>query len=222
MEQFQINLLKHLSSITPQQLSQLTPQQLNQLRELTQLTALQQFAQKQSQIKNQQQQTQSNQNNSNNQQSNQNNSNNLQSLQAQQQQELLLRLQQQQQQQAANAQQNQATQLTQQQLVHQQLSQNINFASSFPPTLVPPQNQANLYAYGYVQQPLSANANGQVSTEVKYKQLLAVIEEMSKDIRPLYSGSKTGAERFKRLIMQARVLIKECLNDINASSTNSR
>lgn len=217
MEEFQMNLFKHLSTITPQQLSQLSPQQLNQLRELTQLSSFQQLAQKQQQnLKNQQNQQQS--------QSNQNKPNaNLQqqSLQAQQQAELILRLQQQQQQAANAQQQNQATQLTQQQLVYQQLSQNINFASSFPPTLVPPQNQANLYAYGYVQQPLSANANGQVSTEVKYKQLLAVIEEMSKDIRPMYSGSKTGTERFKRLIMQARVLIKECLNDINISS-NSR
>lgn len=202
MEEFQLSLLKHLSTISPSQLSQLSPQQINQLRELTQLTKLAQKQQSANLIRNNVQQQQQQQNNVSNQQ------------------QELLRLQAQQLQQAQQQQLNQMNQisLTPQQLVHQQLSQNINFSSSFPPTLVPPQNQANLYAYGYVQQPISANANGQVSLETKYKQLLAVIEEMSKDIKSLYSGSKTSAERFKRLIIQARLLVKECLSDVNTGN----
>lgn len=45
----------------------------------------------------------------------------------------------------------------------------------------------------------------------KYGQLLAVIEDMGKDIRPTYSGSKTSAERLKRGIVHARILVRECL-----------
>ena len=47
----------------------------------------------------------------------------------------------------------------------------------------------------------------------KYAQLLAVIEEMGNDLRPTYSGSKTAAERFKRGIAQARILLRECLQE---------
>ena len=45
----------------------------------------------------------------------------------------------------------------------------------------------------------------------KYTQLLAVIEDMGKDIRPTYAGSKTSAERLKRGIVHARILVRECL-----------
>lgn len=209
MEQLQQSIIKHLQQLTPTQLSQLTPQQIKQIKEITQYAQLAQLAQQNAAA--QQQNQKGNQaNNVSNQQAAAN-----QLLQAQQEQLLAqarLAATQQQQQQANQ------TPLTPQQLVYQQLSQNVNFSSSFPPTLVPPQSPANLYAYGYVQQPLSANANGPVNTEVKYKQLLAVIEEMSKDVRPIISGSKTGAERFKRLIVQARLLVRECLNDINNQS----
>ncbi|KRY07155.1 Cyclin-dependent kinase 2-associated protein 1 [Trichinella patagoniensis] len=40
----------------------------------------------------------------------------------------------------------------------------------------------------------------------KYSQLLAVIEELGKDIRPTYSGNKMSAERLKRSIIHARIL----------------
>ena len=45
----------------------------------------------------------------------------------------------------------------------------------------------------------------------KYAQLLNVIEDMGKDIRPTYSGSRTSAERLKRGIVHARILVRECL-----------
>ena len=56
----------------------------------------------------------------------------------------------------------------------------------------------------------------------KYTQLLAVIQEMSKDLRPTYSGSKTSAERFKRGIAQARILLRECLVETEQRNTSSR
>lgn len=203
MDPIQQSILKHLQQLTPSQLAQLTPQQVNQIKEITQYAQLAQLAQQQKAAAQQQSQK-------NNQQNNVANQQNLlqEQLIAQAQARLA----------ASQQQQANQTPLTPQQLVYQQLSQGVNFTSSFPPTLVPPQTPANLYAYGYVQQPLSANANGPVKTDVKYKQLLAVIEEMSKDVRPIISGSKTGAERFKRLIIQARLLVRECLNDVNNQS----
>lgn len=45
----------------------------------------------------------------------------------------------------------------------------------------------------------------------KYSQLLAVIEELGKDIRPTYTGNKMSAERLKRSIIHARILVRECL-----------
>ncbi|GBP39869.1 Cyclin-dependent kinase 2-associated protein 1 [Eumeta japonica] len=45
----------------------------------------------------------------------------------------------------------------------------------------------------------------------KYAQLLAVIEEMGKEVRPSYSGSRSSAERLKRGIVHARILVRECL-----------
>lgn len=56
----------------------------------------------------------------------------------------------------------------------------------------------------------SATATNQNSPG-KYSELLAVIEELGKDIRPTYAGSKNAAERLKKGIMHARVLVRECL-----------
>jgi len=52
----------------------------------------------------------------------------------------------------------------------------------------------------------------------KYAQLLAVIEEMGKDIRPTYAGSKTSSERLKRSIVHARILVRECLMETERSA----
>ncbi|XP_063235553.1 cyclin-dependent kinase 2-associated protein 2-like [Bacillus rossius redtenbacheri] len=52
----------------------------------------------------------------------------------------------------------------------------------------------------------------------KYAQLLAVIEEMGKDIRPTYAGSKSSAERLKRCIVHARILVRECLVETERSA----
>ncbi|KAI9586326.1 putative uncharacterized protein DDB_G0279653 [Glossina fuscipes] len=47
----------------------------------------------------------------------------------------------------------------------------------------------------------------------KYSTLLALIEEMRRDIRPTYTGSRNTAERLKRSIVHARMLINECLDE---------
>ena len=52
----------------------------------------------------------------------------------------------------------------------------------------------------------------------KYTQLLTVIEEMGRDIRPTYAGGKTSAERLKRSIMHARILVRECLMECDRAA----
>jgi len=59
--------------------------------------------------------------------------------------------------------------------------------------------------------PLSSPASSSTSNLSKYSQLLLVLEEMGKDIRPTYSGSRSSAERLKRTIVHARILVRECL-----------
>jgi len=89
-----------------------------------------------------------------------------------------------------------------QQLLQQQMIQAQLFAAGAPPTLLPMTSQTGLF--GIPGAPNNSNLT-------KYQQLLLVIEEIGKDIRPTYAGSKTSAERLKRSIIQARILVRECL-----------
>lgn len=63
--------------------------------------------------------------------------------------------------------------------------------------------------------PIKRSSNAERS---KYSQLLAIIEEIGKDIRPSYTGSKSSSERLKRGIMNARVLVRECLSEVERSA----
>uniref|UniRef100_A0AAY5K190 Cyclin dependent kinase 2 associated protein 1 n=1 Tax=Esox lucius TaxID=8010 RepID=A0AAY5K190_ESOLU len=57
-------------------------------------------------------------------------------------------------------------------------------------------------------------SQGSSSSQVpqsKYSELLAIIEELGKEIRPTYAGSKSAMERLKRGIIHARGLVRECL-----------
>lgn len=57
-----------------------------------------------------------------------------------------------------------------------------------------------------------------VSGLSKYAQLLGVIEELGRDIRPTYAGSRSSAERIKRGIVHARILVRECLMETERSA----
>jgi len=70
-----------------------------------------------------------------------------------------------------------------------------------------PAGLAAIHGLGRTQQPQS-----------KYAQLLAVIEDLGKDIRPTYAGSKSSAERLKRGIVHARILVRECLMETERSA----
>lgn len=54
----------------------------------------------------------------------------------------------------------------------------------------------------------------------KYVQLLNVIEDMGRDIRPTYAASRTSAERLKRGIVHARILVRECLLECERAARN--
>lgn len=52
----------------------------------------------------------------------------------------------------------------------------------------------------------------------KYAQLLGVIEELGREVRPTYAGSRSSAERLKRGIVHARILVRECLIETERSA----
>ena len=62
-------------------------------------------------------------------------------------------------------------------------------------------SSANLGLGSSIMMPSSSSSGFNSS---KYTQLLAVIEEIGKDIRPTYAGNKSSAERLKRGIVHAR------------------
>ncbi|XP_077869332.1 cyclin-dependent kinase 2-associated protein 1-like [Saccoglossus kowalevskii] len=58
----------------------------------------------------------------------------------------------------------------------------------------------------------------QLQSQSKYSELLAVVEDMSKDVRPTYAGSKTSMERFKRGIAYAKILLQQCKAEVRRSA----
>jgi len=102
----------------------------------------------------------------------------------------------------------------QQAMVSQMMAQGFSsvqpsFTSGVPTLLTPSQMPFGI-------SPIQPSAN----SASKYAQLLQVIEELGKDIRPTYSGSKSSAERLKRGIIHARILVRECL--METERNNSR
>ena len=86
-------------------------------------------------------------------------------------------------------------------------------------SLEPQNGSVDLLTGARVSTPTPLNNNIQLPPgQSKYAQLLAVIEEMGKDIRPTYAGSKSSAERLKRGIVHARILVRECLMETERSA----
>ncbi|CAD7087555.1 unnamed protein product [Hermetia illucens] len=84
------------------------------------------------------------------------------------------------------------------------------------PVIVTTQTSANITT------PMTSAANipslSNLQGLSKYAQLLAVIEEMGRDIRPTYTGSRSSTERLKRGIVHARILVRECLMETERSA----
>ena len=58
------------------------------------------------------------------------------------------------------------------------------------------------------------------SSGARYQQLLSIIDEIGKDIRPVYMGNKNSVERLKRAIASARVLVKDCQIECERNTKN--
>nr|ACO11540.1 Cyclin-dependent kinase 2-associated protein 2 [Caligus rogercresseyi] len=116
---------------------------------------------------------------------------------------------------AANA-ANAAAQLQQQQQAQAQKAPRSPSVGRPPSNGVPP----SLSSTSSSSPAANAGSGGALDpqSQSKYHQLLSVIEEMSKDIRPTYAGSKSSAERLKRGIIFARILVRECLVETERSS----
>lgn len=52
----------------------------------------------------------------------------------------------------------------------------------------------------------------------KYSQLLSVIQEIGKDIKLTYAGSRNSIEKLKTEIVQAKLLVKDCLLETELNS----
>lgn len=63
------------------------------------------------------------------------------------------------------------------------------------------------------------NSAQSAGLQAKYEVLLGIIEELKKDVRPTYAGSKTSAERLKRNINLARVEIRNCMQELERCKT---
>lgn len=66
---------------------------------------------------------------------------------------------------------------------------------------------------------LAANSNllnnaQSTGLQARYNVLIGIIEELKKDVRPTYAGSKTSAERLKRNINLARIEIRNCMQEL--------
>lgn len=66
--------------------------------------------------------------------------------------------------------------------------------------------------------PMTPKTQSQQPGQSKYAQLLGVIEEMGREVRPTYAGSRSSAERLKRGIVHARILVRECLLETERSA----
>ena len=66
----------------------------------------------------------------------------------------------------------------------------------------------------------SDNSSGMVN-QTKYNHILSVLQDMEKDIRPSYAGSKSSIERLKRGIVQSRLMIRETLVEIERESARN-
>jgi hypothetical protein len=78
------------------------------------------------------------------------------------------------------------------------------------------QQQIKQQLHQYI--PVQSPAQQRLMQQTKYVQLLNVVEEMGKDIKPTYAGNKNSAERLRRAIASARILVRECQLECDRNS----
>merc|ERR1712170_28820 len=73
------------------------------------------------------------------------------------------------------------------------------------------QQAAAIQQQYFEQQKEQQKIQRQQQMQQKYQQLLKTIDELGKDIRPTYAGSRGAPERLKKGIVTAKNLVRECL-----------
>ena len=61
---------------------------------------------------------------------------------------------------------------------------------------------------------ISIVSQNSVENTSKYNNLLQVIDEIGRDIKPAYAGNKMASERLKKNIHTARILVRECAGEL--------
>ncbi|CAG5097240.1 Oidioi.mRNA.OKI2018_I69.XSR.g14992.t1.cds [Oikopleura dioica] len=83
--------------------------------------------------------------------------------------------------------------------------------SNPPPSYRQSKQQSNApYSRPAQKQPRTAKMIDQPRMTEKFEDLVGVIDELGKDVRPTYAGSKSAQERLKRGLQHARQLVREC------------
>ena len=61
----------------------------------------------------------------------------------------------------------------------------------------------------------------QKTLESRYNDLLKVIGDIGRDVKPAYTNSKVSADRLKKNIMIARGVLRECLTELDKLYSSS-
>jgi len=91
---------------------------------------------------------------------------------------------------------------------HPQVTPQTHFATPAQVTRPPPP----------IQQQKARPQTLPMTYQSKYGELLNVIEDLGREIKPTYAGSKMAQERLKKGIMHARALVRECLAEVEKSA----
>merc|ERR1739845_179628 len=91
------------------------------------------------------------------------------------------------------------------------------------PNITPEQAQQLQLTYEKHQQDLANQQENmerqrQQNLANKYQQLMKVIDELGRDIRPAYAGSRGAPERLKKGIHSARQIVRECMSETDRIS----
>lgn len=90
--------------------------------------------------------------------------------------------------------------------------------NSTPQRVVPPPQSTSSGALPQYQAQVNAGVTGAAAAPAsRYQQLTAMIDELGKDIRPTYNANRNCQERLKRSITQARLMVRECMTELEKS-----
>lgn len=80
-----------------------------------------------------------------------------------------------------------------------------------PPPL---QNSAGLSS-GLMAMDFTERNRPVITLETHYNELVRMIAEIGKDIKPAYTNSRVSTERLRKNIMVARGVVRECFSDLD-------